>query len=99
MAENTSNARPRSLMTELGLSEQEVAHRKAFLNFDDHDSERLQALHALAQRYADGVIDDFYHHLLAFEESKRFFTDPAVLNRVKAAQNQYFLQLTQGHYD
>ena len=99
MAENISSAQQRSLMNELGLSEAEIAQRKAFLNFVDEDAQRLQSLHDLAQRYADGVIDDFYQHLLAFEESRNFFTDPAVLNRVKAAQKQYFLQLTQGNYD
>jgi rsbT co-antagonist protein RsbR len=56
-------------------------------------------VHELAEKYATGVIEDFYSHLLSFEESQKFFTDPAVLERVKAAQKQYFLRLTQGDYD
>jgi rsbT co-antagonist protein RsbR len=99
MAGQTQPAMTPSLMRELGLTEEEIARRKAFLDFTAEDAARLGALHELAQRYADGVIEDFYQHLLAFDESRRFFTDPAILARVKAAQKQYFLGLTQGTYD
>jgi rsbT co-antagonist protein RsbR len=99
MAERQQAASTPTLMQALDLTEQEIAQRKAFLEFGDDDVQRLKALHAVAQDYADGVIDDFYKHLLDHEESKKFFTDPAVLARVKAAQKQYFLRLTQGNYD
>ena len=98
MASQTHPTTAPSLMREMGLSEEEIARRKAFLEFGDEDVERLRGLHKLAQRYADDVIEDFYRHLLAFDESRRFFTDPAILARVKAAQKQYFLRLTQGDY-
>jgi rsbT co-antagonist protein RsbR len=45
------------------------------------------------------MIEDFYKHLLSFEETSAFFHDPQVLERVKRAQQQYFLRLTQGNYD
>ncbi len=88
-----------ALMREMGLTEEVIARRKAFLEFRAEDVERLVGLHDLAEKYADGVIEDFYSYLLSFEESRKFFTDPAVLARVKAAQKQYFLGLTQGNYD
>ncbi|MBI3303162.1 MAG: STAS domain-containing protein [Deltaproteobacteria bacterium] len=88
-----------SLMQEMALTDQEITRRKEFLEFRDEDAERLRSLHELARRYADVVIEDFYRHLLAFEESRVFFQDPAVLERVKLAQKQYFLRLTQGDYD
>jgi PAS domain S-box-containing protein len=99
MANQTQTVTHRSLMKDMEFSEQEIAQRKAFLDFDDEDVRRLEALHDLAKSYVDGVIEDFYRHLLAVEESRRFFTDPAVLARVKAAQKHYFLRLTQGNYD
>jgi len=88
-----------ALMREMGLTEEVMARRKTFLKFGAEDVERLRGLHDLAAQYADGVIEDFYSHLLSFEESQKFFTDPAILARVKAAQKQYFLELTQGQYD
>lgn len=99
MEESRHPATTLAVMPEFAPTEEEIARRKAFLEFQNEDVQRLQELHALAQRFADEVIEDFYRHLLAFEESRRFFTDPAVLARVKAAQKNYFLRLTQGVYD
>jgi rsbT co-antagonist protein RsbR len=99
MADQTQFSTRQSLMQEMGLTEQEIARRKAFLLFRDEDVEHLCGLHESAGKYADAVIEDFCAHLLAFEESRAFFSDPAVLARVKSAQKQYFLRLTQGDYD
>ena len=89
----------RSLTLEMGLTQQEVARRKEFLELGAKDTDRLRGLHDLAAKYADSVIEEFYDHLLSFDESRTFFTDPAVLQRVKLAQKQYFQELTQGIYD
>jgi len=99
MADQTQLLTRQSLMQDMGLTAQEIARRKAFLLFRDEDVEHLRGLHESAEKYADAVIEDFYDHLLAFEESRAFFSDPAVLARVKSAQKQYFLRLTQGDYD
>jgi rsbT co-antagonist protein RsbR len=81
------------------ISEQELVRRKDFLEFGDADVSNLAEINELAQRYADAVIEDFYKHLLSFEETRSFFHDPHVLQRVKNAQQEYFLRLTQGKYD
>ena len=81
------------------ISEQELVQRKAFLEFRDDDLANLMSINDVARQYADSMIDDFYKHLLSFEETSAFFHDPQVLERVKRAQQQYFLRLTQGNYD
>jgi rsbT co-antagonist protein RsbR len=81
------------------VTEQELLRRKDFLEFRDDDVANLIGINDLAQRYAESVIEDFYKHLLSFDETKVFFRDPEVLKRVKNAQQQYFLRLTQGNYD
>jgi len=81
------------------ISEQELVRRKDFLEFGEADVSNLAEINELAQRYADAVIEDFYKHLLSFEETRSFFRDPHVLQRVKNAQQEYFLRLTQGKYD
>jgi rsbT co-antagonist protein RsbR len=81
------------------ITEQELLRRKDFLEFRDEDVAHLIGINDLAQRYAESVIEDFYKHLLSFDETKVFFRDPEVLKRVKNAQQQYFLRLTQGNYD
>jgi hypothetical protein len=81
------------------ISEQELVQRKAFLEFRDDDLANLMSINDVARQYADSMIDDFYKHLLSFEETSAFFHDPQVLERVKRAQQHYFLRLTQGNYD
>ncbi|HXZ00031.1 MAG TPA: protoglobin domain-containing protein [Stellaceae bacterium] len=84
---------------DIEASEQELARRKAFLEIGEEDVANLTGINDLAQRYADEVIEDFYRHLLAFEETRAFFGDPQLLQRVKGQQKEYFLRLTQGNYD
>lgn len=89
----------RPIEASIDITEQELLRRKDFLEFGDDDIANLAGINNLAQRYATSVIDDFYKHLLSFEETRRFFQDPEVLQRVRAAQQDYFLRLTQGNYD
>ena len=80
------------------ISEQEANLRKQFLEFKAEDADRLRGLNDVAQRYADPVIEDLYRHFLSFSETKAFFQDPRVLERVKRLQKEYFLRLTEGDY-
>jgi rsbT co-antagonist protein RsbR len=89
----------RSLGVDVEITEEELQRRKDFLQFGDDDIDNLTAINDLAQRYAKSVIGDFYEHLLSFEETRTFFRDPEVLERVQNAQQEYFLRLTQGNYD
>ena len=83
----------------LDITEQEVLRRTNFLEFGDEDVARLIGIHDVARRYADAVIDEFYRHLLTFEDMRAFFRDDQVLERVENLQREYFLRLTQGNYD
>jgi rsbT co-antagonist protein RsbR len=77
----------------------DLVERMRFLEFGDDDIALLTAINDLARRYADSVIEDFYHHLLGFDDTAAFFDDPQTLTRVKSQQKEYFLRLTQGNYD
>ena len=87
------------LVDGVDVSPEELLHRKQFLEFGDDDIERLTGINDLARRYAAAVIDDFYRHLMSFEDTRAFFNEPQVLERVKNMQKEYFLRLTQGNYD
>jgi len=83
----------------LEMTEQELVQRKDFLEFGDADVKALTGVNDLARRYAGSVIEDFYKHLLSFEDTNAFFKDPQVLQHVQNMQKEYFLRLTQGNYD
>jgi rsbT co-antagonist protein RsbR len=58
------------------ITEQELLRRKDFLELHDEDVAHLIGINDLAQRYAESVIEDFYRHLLSFDETKVFFSRP-----------------------
>ncbi|MGE5470570.1 MAG: protoglobin domain-containing protein [Bacteroidota bacterium] len=78
---------------------EEVRKRKAFLEFSENDVAVLTGANDLAREYADTMIEDFYRHLLSFEETRAFFSDADVLNHVRQMQKAYFMRLTEGNYD
>jgi rsbT co-antagonist protein RsbR len=98
MIEVTKQGAEKSLMEEMGITEQEIARRSAFLELSDKDVQELLSIDKLAQDYAKPVIEAFYQHLLSFEETKVFFQDPELLERVKRMQKAYFSGLTKGDY-
>ncbi len=99
MTGETKQDTDKTLMEELGFSEEEIAKRRAFLEFGDEDIQDLVSIKEFAQAYADSVLEAFYKHLLSFEETRVFFQDPKLLERVKRLQKIYFSKLTQGNYD
>jgi rsbT co-antagonist protein RsbR len=84
---------------EMEIDEREVNRRKEFLQFRKEDADTLKSLNEIAEKYADPVIEELYQHFLSFEETRAFFSDSRVLERVKRLQKQYFMRLTQGDYD
>jgi rsbT co-antagonist protein RsbR len=89
----------KSLMDELGFTEGEITKRRAFLELGDEDVQALMSINKLAKEYASPVIEAFYKHLMSFEETRVFFQNPELLERVKHAQKVYFYGLTEGAYD
>ena len=81
------------------MGEDERNKRLRFLDLTPEDLERLHSIHETAQQYAQDIIDKLYDHILSFEETRKFFTNPAVLERVKELQKRYFIQLTEGKTD
>ncbi len=87
-----------ALARELGIDAQEIARRKEFLEFDEIDTRLLTELHARLQDVSRRFVDDFYAHLLKFDETRRFISDPPALERLKQSQAAYFDSLTAGDY-
>ncbi|RZI44662.1 STAS domain-containing protein [Herbaspirillum sp. HC18] len=97
-ASTTRRKERKSLLDALNIDEEEISTRKRFLQFGEEDAARLKSINDIAGKYADDVIEDFYRHLLSFDETRTFLNDPDTLARVKNAQKNYFLRLTQGDY-
>ncbi|MBY0547265.1 MAG: STAS domain-containing protein [Candidatus Obscuribacterales bacterium] len=95
---NVSNTSDLEQFEGTDVTRGEITKRKDFLEFGDADTERLAAIRDFALNNVENIVEEFYEHLLSFPQTKEFFRDPKVLNRVKKAQTQYFKELTAGSY-
>lgn len=86
------------LAIEMGITDDEIRTRKAFLEFDETDIARLKVLHGELKDARAEVIDAFYDHLLSFGETRALLNDDTHLARLKRTQSQYFDGLTAGEY-
>ncbi len=84
---------------EIRITDEDISRRKEFLKFGAEDAERLRNINTIAEENVNPIVEDLYGHFLASEETRSFFQDPNVLNRVKQLQKKYFRELTQGSYD
>lgn len=78
---------------------EELRRRKEFLEFGDTDVERLVSLRKFAQQSVPTIVEEFYKLIMSHSESRSFFQDPQVLNRVKQAQTRQFEEHTSGSYE
>src|SRR5258706_13933618 len=88
-----------ALMQEMQITDAEIAQRKAWLHVTEEDVERVQQISDFSKRIQDEVIDELYDHFMSFDETRQFFTEAQLLDRVKALQKEYFIRLTLGDFD
>lgn len=81
------------------ISAEVLERRKQFACLTDADGELLKKLRAVFSEHADEVVDRFYAHLLAFEETRPFLAGEGSLERLKVLQRSYLLSLSSGEYD
>jgi len=70
-----------------------------FLMFSERDVELLQDLESLFQERLNEISEQFYRHMLSFEETRKVFKDEAMIRRLGEAQKAYLMQAVQGPYD
>ena len=88
-----------SLLTDLGIDDDEIARRRAFLTFGERDAALLASLHGVLADKREHLIEVFYDHLQLFPEIRPLLGDETKLARMKQSQMTYFSQLTEGRYD
>jgi diguanylate cyclase (GGDEF)-like protein/PAS domain S-box-containing protein len=87
-----------ALVKAIGMDAHEIVRRKAFLEFDETDVRLLAALHQSLKDRSPKLVDDFYTHLMRFEETRHLIQNTTSLERLKKIQASYFDSLTAGDY-
>lgn len=80
------------------IERREQAQRENFVELTHEDIELLRYLLPFMERHVDGIVAQFYAHLLKYSEARAFFKDEESLSRMKSAQREYLLDLFRGNY-
>ncbi|HEX5801638.1 MAG TPA: EAL domain-containing protein [Azospira sp.] len=87
------------LAASLGLGDADIARRLAFLDVGEDDTAHLAALHAGLGDARRGFGDAFYATLRKIPELAPLLPDDATVERLQAAHETYFAELTAGPHD
>jgi rsbT co-antagonist protein RsbR len=83
----------------LDFNEHKLQSRLDFFRIGADDLARLAALRPIAEGLTRSVVASFYEHLLSQPETREFLQDPRLLERLKAKQMTYFLEMFVGRID
>lgn len=82
----------------MGITPEEIADRKKFLEFTETDIALLKELHAQLEAKRNSFSDTFYRHLQRFSPLLPLLGNAEKIQRLKHTQSVYFSQLTEGDY-
>jgi hypothetical protein len=71
-------------------SNDSITRRIAFVRIDEGTRTALRDVRALIARVLPGILDEFYAHLAQTPEVAKLFSDPAIMQRAKAAQLKHW---------
>jgi signal transduction histidine kinase len=72
--------------------------RLRFLEMNEADRQRLRAMSADLKASAPEFVEIFYRHLFEFEETRRFLHDPALVERLKRAQQTHLESMLEANW-
>lgn len=70
-----------------------------FFRLAETDLELLAELRESLEAHADHFVDEFYNHLLCFDETQKFLRDPALRDRLFEKQREYLISLADPKID
>lgn len=77
----------------------DLMNRLAFLELTPADVERLRALTPRFREFAHEFVERFYSHLFAFEATRAFLQDAALVEHLKQTQQRHFESMLQAAWD
>jgi len=78
-----------SLMREIELDREEIEWRKEFINFDQHDVDRLNSLRPLFEQNAEEIGELFYENLTQYDQTVEVISrSPKAVDALKQTQEE-----------
>ncbi|MEO8242649.1 MAG: protoglobin domain-containing protein [bacterium] len=76
-----------------------VADALAWFDLSDSDRDQAAELAPISGQVADEIIENFYAHILKFDNASKQFSSDQQIARVKAGQKRYFTELISAKLD
>lgn len=80
-------------------SEKVLNRKLAMLGVDDRVRATLRPVARTLDVFLDGIVERFYGHMRTFPEGRRIFTDPAMVESLKARQMAHWKRLFECRLD
>jgi diguanylate cyclase (GGDEF)-like protein len=93
MAEQQGTQVARSLCDQLQITAEELQTRLACLSLGAQDERNLVEIRDVISSCVEEIIEEFYDHLLQFDELRGILSDPTLVERLKGSQRRYLLSL------
>jgi diguanylate cyclase (GGDEF)-like protein len=88
-----------TLIEQMRITEFDIEHRKMLILLSNNDIAALISCKPAIEKQVDDVIDSFYSQQTSIPEIALLIGDADTLQRLKAAQRRYILDLFSGLYD
>ncbi len=92
------NPQKRGFAEAIGYGAAERAQREAFVRLRPEECALLRELRSVVEPFAGTFVQQFYEHLLRFDETRDLLADEAVRKRLLIAQREYLVSLFSGEY-
>ena len=89
----------KTVMSNLGITESDLARRKQFVGIGPEDHERLAAIRELIAKNADALTDVFFQHLAGLSEAKVLLGYRELTNQARSLKREHLIQMVGGKYD
>ena len=89
----------KTVMSNVGITESDVARRKQFVGLGPEDVARLVGMRDLITAHADELTNAFFQHLAGVAEAKVLLGYRELTNEARAMKKAHLLEMVQGKYD
>src|SRR4051812_22712612 len=87
-----------ALRNQMGMTEQDIEHRKKMIGLDAADVRRLQALHDLVGPRVEEFTSDFFGRLAGLDEARGMMANRAVADRARELKRDHVAAMVGGEY-
>ena len=87
-----------ALMIEMGLSAQNIEHRKKYVGLGPHDLKRIATVKELVRKHGEAFTTVFFDSLSSLDEAKVLLTSGELLGRARRQELAHLLAMVDGEY-